>query len=51
MLANGLAVIKIMGILLCDVEKCQYLRFHRGFGGDLWHFRVAIAQKLGKICE
>ena len=51
MLAKGLVVMTITGILLFDVEKCQLLRFHRSFGGDLWHFWVAIAQKLGKICE
>ena len=48
---NGLVAITITSILLFDVEKCQFLRFNRSFWGDLWHFRVAIAQKLGKICE
>lgn len=51
MLAKGLVVMTITGILLFDVEKCQFLRFNRNFWGDLWHFWVAIAQKLGKICE
>ena len=44
-------VMTITGILLFDVEKCQFFRFNRSFRGDLWHFRVAITQKLGKICE
>ena len=29
---NGMAVMTIMGILLFDVEKCQFLRFVAVFG-------------------